>query len=154
MKNVTIYSTPTCVYCKAAKDYFKANNVAFTEFNVASDLERRKEMIDDMRLAKEKQSLDFYTIAELTTMDENSTIEDRAPAGPAQPDGPGGPGGPPGGGGGMDLGGGLGGPPDLGGGLGGEPGAPGGEAPGGAPGAPPEGMGGGEPPGGGGIPPA
>ena len=117
-------------------------------------LRRRKEMIDDMRLAKEKQSLDFYTIAELTTMDENSTIEDRAPAGPAQPDGPGGPGGPPGGGGGMDLGGGLGGPPDLGGGLGGEPGAPGGEAPGGAPGAPPEGMGGGEPPGGGGIPPA
>ena len=46
MKNVSIYSTPTCVYCNAAKDYFKANNVSYTEFNVASDLERRKEMID------------------------------------------------------------------------------------------------------------
>jgi len=46
MKTVSIYSTPTCVYCNAAKDYFKANNVAYTEFNVASDLERRKEMID------------------------------------------------------------------------------------------------------------
>ncbi len=46
MKTVSIYSTPTCVYCNAAKDYFKANNVSYTEFNVASDLERRKEMID------------------------------------------------------------------------------------------------------------
>ena len=46
MKNVTIYSTPTCTYCKAAKDYFAAHNVPFTEFNVASDTERRKEMID------------------------------------------------------------------------------------------------------------
>ncbi len=46
MKNVTIYSTPTCTYCKAAKDFFTANNVAYTEYNVASDMERRKEMID------------------------------------------------------------------------------------------------------------
>ena len=46
MKTVSIYSTPTCVYCNAAKDYFKANKVSYTEFNVASDLGRRKEMID------------------------------------------------------------------------------------------------------------
>ncbi len=46
MKNITIYSTPTCVYCNMAKTFFKANNVAFTEYNVASDLEKRKEMID------------------------------------------------------------------------------------------------------------
>jgi glutaredoxin 3 len=46
MKNVTIYSTPTCVYCNMAKAFFKSNNVAFTEFNVASNLEKRKEMID------------------------------------------------------------------------------------------------------------
>ncbi len=46
MKNITIYSTPTCVYCNMAKTFFKANNVAFTEYNVASDLDRRKEMID------------------------------------------------------------------------------------------------------------
>ena len=46
MKNVIIYSTPTCTYCKAAKEYFTAHNVAFTEYIVASDMERRKEMID------------------------------------------------------------------------------------------------------------
>lgn len=46
MKNVIIYSTPTCTYCKAAKDFFTANNVTYTEYNVASDMERRKEMID------------------------------------------------------------------------------------------------------------
>ncbi len=46
MKNITIYSTPSCVYCNMAKTFFKANNVAFTEFNVASNLEKRKEMID------------------------------------------------------------------------------------------------------------
>lgn len=46
MKNVIVYSTPTCVYCNMAKTFFKANNVAFTEHNVASDLEKRKEMID------------------------------------------------------------------------------------------------------------
>lgn len=46
MSTVTIYSTPTCVYCNMAKNFFKANSVAFTEHNVASDLEKRKEMID------------------------------------------------------------------------------------------------------------
>jgi glutaredoxin 3 len=46
MKNVSIYSTPTCVYCNLAKTFFKANNIAYTEYNVASDLDKRKEMID------------------------------------------------------------------------------------------------------------
>lgn len=46
MKEVTIYSTPTCVYCNMAKSFFKANGVSYTEHNVASDLEKRKEMID------------------------------------------------------------------------------------------------------------
>lgn len=46
MKTVTIYSTPTCVYCNMAKSFFQANNVTFTEHDVASDLEKRKEMID------------------------------------------------------------------------------------------------------------
>lgn len=46
MPNVTIYSTPTCVYCNMAKTFFKSNNVAYTEHNVAADLEKRKEMID------------------------------------------------------------------------------------------------------------
>jgi glutaredoxin-like YruB-family protein len=46
MKNVTIYSTPTCHFCHLAKDYFKANNVAYTEHNVATDLEKRREMVE------------------------------------------------------------------------------------------------------------
>jgi glutaredoxin len=29
-----------------AKDYFKENNIAYTEHNVASDLEKRKEMME------------------------------------------------------------------------------------------------------------
>lgn len=46
MQNITVYSTPTCVYCNMAKNFFKANNVAYKDFNVATDLEKRKEMID------------------------------------------------------------------------------------------------------------
>jgi glutaredoxin-like YruB-family protein len=46
MKNVTIYSTPSCHFCHMAKDYFTANNVAFTDHDVATDLDKRKEMMD------------------------------------------------------------------------------------------------------------
>jgi len=45
MKNVVIYSTPSCHFCQMAKDFFKSNNVAYTEYDVASNLEKRKEMI-------------------------------------------------------------------------------------------------------------
>ncbi len=46
MKNVTIYSTPSCHFCNLAKAYFKENNVPYTEYDVAADLEKRKEMVD------------------------------------------------------------------------------------------------------------
>ncbi len=46
MKKVAIYTTPTCVYCKATKDFFHQHNISFEEYNVATDIERRKEMID------------------------------------------------------------------------------------------------------------
>lgn len=46
MKNIEIYSTPTCKYCSMAKDFFNANGIKYTEYNVASDLEKRKEMIE------------------------------------------------------------------------------------------------------------
>ncbi len=46
MAQVSIYSTPSCTYCKAAKEYFAENNVAFQEFNVAEDMARRQEMIE------------------------------------------------------------------------------------------------------------
>ncbi len=45
MKTVTIYSTPTCVYCKMAKEFFKKNNIAYTEHDVANDDRAREEMI-------------------------------------------------------------------------------------------------------------
>ena len=46
MKNVTIYSTPVCHFCHLAKDYFAVNNITYTDYDVASDLEKRSKMID------------------------------------------------------------------------------------------------------------
>jgi len=45
-KTVTVYSTPTCAFCHMAKEYFTQNNVAFTDHNVATDLEKRQEMLE------------------------------------------------------------------------------------------------------------
>lgn len=45
MKNVIIYSTPTCHFCHMAKDFFKENNIAYTEKDAASDMAARKEAI-------------------------------------------------------------------------------------------------------------
>ncbi len=45
-KKVTIYSTPTCHYCHMAKDFFTENNVPFEDYNVQTDLTKRREMID------------------------------------------------------------------------------------------------------------
>ena len=45
MAKVSIYSTPTCMYCKLAKDFFDAHNVKYEEFDVASDLVKREDMI-------------------------------------------------------------------------------------------------------------
>lgn len=45
-KTVTIYSTPTCHFCHAAKEFFKEKNVTFTDYNVAENLEKRQEMIN------------------------------------------------------------------------------------------------------------
>lgn len=46
MKNVSIYTTPTCGYCRMAKDFFKEHNIAYIEYDVAADAEKRKEMIE------------------------------------------------------------------------------------------------------------
>lgn len=45
-KDVTIYSTPTCHFCQMAKEFFKENNVTYTEHNVAADVEKRTEMLE------------------------------------------------------------------------------------------------------------
>ena len=46
MHTVTMYTTDTCHYCHLAKDYFKANNVPYNEFNVGTDMVKRKEMME------------------------------------------------------------------------------------------------------------
>ena len=46
MSKVSIYSTPTCHFCHMAKEYFNANHVKYEEFDVASNLEKRKEMME------------------------------------------------------------------------------------------------------------
>lgn len=46
MKKVTIYSTPTCVYCEIAKEFFKEKGVEYTEYDVSVDTEKRQEMVE------------------------------------------------------------------------------------------------------------
>lgn len=45
MPKVTIYTTPTCVYCKMTKAFFKEHNVAYEEKDVASDPAMAEEMV-------------------------------------------------------------------------------------------------------------
>jgi len=45
MAQVIIYSTPTCVYCKAAKEFFQEHNIEYQEKDVALDDQAREEMV-------------------------------------------------------------------------------------------------------------
>ena len=44
-KKVTIYTTPTCVYCKATKEFFQEKNITYEEKNVAEDEKARDHMV-------------------------------------------------------------------------------------------------------------
>ncbi len=44
-KKVVIYSTPTCPYCKRAKEYLSQKGISYIDYNVAVDREKAKEMI-------------------------------------------------------------------------------------------------------------
>lgn len=44
-KPIFIYSTPTCHFCHMAKEFFNANNIQYTDYNVAEDSAKRDEMI-------------------------------------------------------------------------------------------------------------
>ena len=44
-KKVLVYSTPTCPYCKRAKEYLSRKGIAYTDINVAADRDKAKEMI-------------------------------------------------------------------------------------------------------------
>lgn len=45
MASVKIYTTPSCVYCKMAKEFFAKNNLAYEEKNVATDSQAREDMV-------------------------------------------------------------------------------------------------------------
>ena len=42
---VKVYSTPTCPYCKMAKDYLSSKGIEFNSFDVASDTAAAEEMV-------------------------------------------------------------------------------------------------------------
>ncbi|MBP9855896.1 MAG: glutaredoxin family protein [Candidatus Pacebacteria bacterium] len=46
MSKVTIYTTPTCHFCKLAKVFFQNNDVDYNEHDVQADLAARQEMMD------------------------------------------------------------------------------------------------------------
>ena len=50
MQKITIYTTPTCAYCKMVKAFLKERNIQYGEKDVSQDAAARDEMI-----AKSKQ---------------------------------------------------------------------------------------------------
>ncbi|MGB3367194.1 MAG: glutaredoxin family protein [Acidaminobacteraceae bacterium] len=45
MKKIVVYTSNTCGYCHLAKDYLNENKIEFTEKNVSSDPQARKELM-------------------------------------------------------------------------------------------------------------
>ena len=45
MAKVTIYTTPTCVYCRAVKELFADHKVQYEEKDVARDEQARNDMV-------------------------------------------------------------------------------------------------------------
>ncbi len=44
-KNVAVYSTPTCPYCRQVKEYLSEKGVQYAEHNVGTDVEARNAMV-------------------------------------------------------------------------------------------------------------
>lgn len=45
-KSIKIYTTPTCGYCRATKEFLREHDIAYTEIDVSSDRDKAKEMIE------------------------------------------------------------------------------------------------------------
>ncbi len=45
MKNVTIYTTPTCGFCHMAKNWMKEKSIKYTEIDVSVNSEAAQEMV-------------------------------------------------------------------------------------------------------------
>lgn len=46
MAKIKIYSTPSCVYCKMAREFFEKHGVEYEDHDVAANQEALKEMIN------------------------------------------------------------------------------------------------------------
>ena len=44
-KEVKVYSTPTCPYCKITKKFLEDNSIEYQDLNVAEDKAAREEMV-------------------------------------------------------------------------------------------------------------
>ncbi len=45
MKNVIVYTSDTCGYCHALKEYLQDKQVHYTEKNISTDMGARKELV-------------------------------------------------------------------------------------------------------------
>jgi glutaredoxin-like YruB-family protein len=43
--SVKLYSTPTCGYCRIAKNYLKEKGISYTEYDVSRDQSKAEEMV-------------------------------------------------------------------------------------------------------------
>lgn len=46
MANVTIYTTPSCGWCRRIKEYFKEHNISYQEIDVSQNRAKAQEMIE------------------------------------------------------------------------------------------------------------
>lgn len=44
---IEIYSTPSCPYCHMAKEYFESKGLAYEDFDVLKDIQKRQEMVQE-----------------------------------------------------------------------------------------------------------
>ena len=43
---VVIYTSPTCIHCKSAKEFFNAHNIRYTEYDVTTNPGKRQEAVE------------------------------------------------------------------------------------------------------------
>jgi glutaredoxin-like YruB-family protein len=43
--SIALYTTPSCTYCRKAKDYFREHHIRFTEYDVSRDQRKAEEMV-------------------------------------------------------------------------------------------------------------
>lgn len=43
---ITVYSTPTCAFCHALKEYLKSKKISFKEKDLTQDMEAQKWVLD------------------------------------------------------------------------------------------------------------